>query len=488
MARGSSRSMMRSHPSRSGVRRRQALHGSADRLLPRHVRAHEAGGAAQPGAGRAVHAGIRNPTGHPRRRRVARPRDVAPRLLRRRRPDRRGRGGRAPGVHRADGMRPGRRCRHHGGAAPSRHHPTDVGVDTRMSRRASRGRGRDSAGPHLGRAQLTGNEWNLGGTGDAGSVAMALDAEGSLHVDGRFSATPPCTDERCIAPQANTWVRSFPSVLYGIDQCHADTSPPRRRACAPDQGRLAAFDHRRYHDLRRRRTNVTHDVAYDLWLNPSGTTTPCQTDGTLEVMVWTDHDARDPARQLAGRARFDPLRGWRHRVAGRRRMDRVRHQRVRGRTHGTVGRHRLARPRPRPNRRPRDRRRRPARRAASVGSLLENTYGWSNFATHLLARHDAFGIEFGPHDADPYSAGRLSSVSTCRRTAWVSAPKSPQPTAERGSRTRVGGACTPEFTSLFCAASCGFARHSLATRTARRPLPKASRSAGILFVRATSSS
>ena len=36
---------------------------------------------------------------------------------------------------------------------------------------------------------------------------------------------------------------------------------------------------------------VTYDVAYDLWLNASDTSTPCQTDGTLELMVWADYDA-----------------------------------------------------------------------------------------------------------------------------------------------------------------------------------------------------
>ena len=37
---------------------------------------------------------------------------------------------------------------------------------------------------------------------------------------------------------------------------------------------------------------MTYDVAYDLWLNRSATKRPCRTNGTLEVMVWTDYDQR----------------------------------------------------------------------------------------------------------------------------------------------------------------------------------------------------
>jgi hypothetical protein len=40
--------------------------------------------------------------------------------------------------------------------------------------------------------------------------------------------------------------------------------------------------------------HITHDVAYDMWLSQSATTTPCETDGTVEVMVWTDYNIRAP--------------------------------------------------------------------------------------------------------------------------------------------------------------------------------------------------
>ena len=33
-------------------------------------------------------------------------------------------------------------------------------------------------------------------------------------------------------------------------------------------------------------------MAYDLWLSPSATKTPCQSDGTVEVMIWTDYAAQ----------------------------------------------------------------------------------------------------------------------------------------------------------------------------------------------------
>jgi len=41
-----------------------------------------------------------------------------------------------------------------------------------------------------------------------------------------------------------------------------------------------------------RTSRVTYDIAYDLWLDNSGTKRPCQTNGTIEVMIWTDYDQR----------------------------------------------------------------------------------------------------------------------------------------------------------------------------------------------------
>ena len=92
--------------------------------------------------------------------------------------------------------------------------------------------GCEAAGPTLGPSQLAGNPWNLGGDQATGSVRMSVNSAGGLEVHGDLSSAPPCTDPTCIAPEANTWVRGYPSVLYGIDQCNASTSPPQ----SPDAG------------------------------------------------------------------------------------------------------------------------------------------------------------------------------------------------------------------------------------------------------------
>jgi hypothetical protein len=44
---------------------------------------------------------------------------------------------------------------------------------------------------------------------------------------------------------------------------------------------------------------------------------------------------------------------------------------------------------------------------ASVGKLLENNYGWSEFAKNYWLDTIAFGIEYGPADGDLYSAGPI---------------------------------------------------------------------------------
>jgi hypothetical protein len=150
------------------------------------------------------------------------------------------------------------------------------------------------AGPDLGAAQLDGDEWNLGDSGAMpGSLGMSVNSAGALAVHGDFPATPPCTKRTCLAPSAYTWVRGYPSVLYGVNQCHATTSPPVS-PLLPLPMRVGALPS----DLIGTTTyaldapRVTYDVAYDMWLNRSGTKRPCITNGTLEVMVWTDYDQR----------------------------------------------------------------------------------------------------------------------------------------------------------------------------------------------------
>jgi hypothetical protein len=151
-----------------------------------------------------------------------------------------------------------------------------------------------ASGPDLGAAQLDGDEWNLGGgAATPGSVRMSLSTGGRLVVDGDLPSSPPCTQPSCLAPSANTWVRGYPSVSYGITQCHPDASPPastklllpaRVSTIRPDLIGTTTYG--------ANASQVTYDVAYDMWLSPSATKTPCHTDGTVEVMVWTDYDAR----------------------------------------------------------------------------------------------------------------------------------------------------------------------------------------------------
>jgi hypothetical protein len=156
---------------------------------------------------------------------------------------------------------------------------------------ASEGCGR--AGPILGFAQLNGDEWNLGGPANAGSVDMSVGSSGAVTIKGSFSAGPPCTETTCLAPSAYTWVRGYPDILYGINQCSAGTSPPesprlplpmRLDSIPPHLIGVTAYS--------AQASQVTYDVAYDLWLHDTGTKQPCRSQGTLEIMVWTDYDAR----------------------------------------------------------------------------------------------------------------------------------------------------------------------------------------------------
>ena len=150
------------------------------------------------------------------------------------------------------------------------------------------------AGPNMKNGQLTGDLWNLGtAAGSTGSVRMSFDGSGKLHLRSTLSDAPPCTASTCIASQANTWVRGFPSVLYGIDQCHGSTAPPDSSALKLP-ARMTTLPSGVVGDTTydTETASVTDDVAYDMWLNPSNTKNPCRIDGTLEVMVWTRYDAQ----------------------------------------------------------------------------------------------------------------------------------------------------------------------------------------------------
>ena len=94
-----------------------------------------------------------------------------------------------------------------------------------------RGRHRLREAAVLGFAQLNGDEWNLGGTGGSGSLDMSVGSHGAVTINGQFASTPPCTASTCLAPSAYTWVRGYPDVTYGINQCHAATSPAPSPGC-----------------------------------------------------------------------------------------------------------------------------------------------------------------------------------------------------------------------------------------------------------------
>lgn len=167
------------------------------------------------------------------------------------------------------------------------------------------GGGCGGAGPVLGFAQLNADEWNLGGSANAGSVDMSVGSRGTVAIEGRFARTPPCTEPTCLAPGAFTWVRGYPNVLYGINQCHAGTSPPQSRRL-PLPMRLAWIPPHLIGvtAYSAQTSRITYDIAYDLWLNETGTKEPCRTEGTLEIMVWTDYDERAllPASMRVGTA------------------------------------------------------------------------------------------------------------------------------------------------------------------------------------------
>jgi hypothetical protein len=237
---------------------------------------------------------------------------------------------------------------------------------------------------------------------------MSVDASnGGLDLEGDLSSAPPCTDATCVAPEANTWVRGFPSVLYGINQCHAGTSPPqspdlqlpaRVESIPSSLVGITSYD--------ARASQITYTVAYDLWLSPSDTETPCQTDGTLEVMVWTDYAAQAllPDGMRVGRASIPYAVDGISDAGFETWSVFVSNVFEDGRTapwggtiwlvldaaevvpSGSVTVDLTA-------------------ALSAVGSVLQNNYGWSEFASGYWLDTIAFGIEFGPQNADPYGAG-----------------------------------------------------------------------------------
>lgn len=261
------------------------------------------------------------------------------------------------------------------------------------------------AGPIIGSAQLNGNGWNLGGPAGSGELEMSLRPSGALTIEGDFARTPPCTDPDCLAPSASTWVRGYPNVLYGIDQCRAGSSPPpspqlrlpmRLDSIPPHLIGVTAYS--------TRISQATYNVAYDLWLNPTATKRPCRSLGTLEIMVWTDYNARAllPASLRVGTASIpfavdgvSRTRPWSIYASN---IDRD------GRTApwgGTLwfvpdqadvaGRGRVS-----------------VDLSAvlwAAGLLLQDNYGWRDLGPSYWLDTASFGVEFGPPTGQPLDTG-----------------------------------------------------------------------------------
>lgn len=292
----------------------------------------------------------------------------------------------------------------------------------------SAGCGRE--GPILGFAQLNGDEWNLGGPSDAGFLNMSVGSDGGVRIEGRFARTAPCTQPACLAPSAFTWVRGYPSVLYGINQCNASTSPPesprfplpiRLDSIPPHLIGVTSYS---VHA-----SQVTYDVAYDLWLNDTDTKQPCRSEGTLEIMVWTDYDARAllPASMQVGTASIPyavdrtarpGTQAWSIYASN---IDRNGRTAQWGGTvwfvlnradivgHGLVSVDLSA-------------------VLSAAGLLLRDNYGWPGLGRHYWLDTVPFGVEFGPASGDPLDAGpsrfyaQISAYCLDVRTAPSAAP------------------------------------------------------------------
>jgi hypothetical protein len=147
----------------------------------------------------------------------------------------------------------------------------------------------DEQDPNLGSLQLNGDLWNLGGgTATTGQLQMGLSSRGALQVNATFPSAPPCNVPGCPAPKANTWVRGYPSVSYGINTLAISTSPPvspslelpmRVDAIPPDL--IATTSYEILPPVA-----ATYDFAYDMWLEPQQATSAPAT-GTIELMIWT---------------------------------------------------------------------------------------------------------------------------------------------------------------------------------------------------------
>jgi hypothetical protein len=259
---------------------------------------------------------------------------------------------------------------------------------------------------------------------------MSVGPGDAVTMTGRFAHTAPCTDATCLAPDAFTWVRGYPSVSYGLNQCHAATSPAssprlalplRLDAIPPHLVGVTSYS--------TQLSQVTYDVTYDLWLHPTGTRRPCRSEGTLEILVWTDYNARAllPAGMRIGTAtipfavghvahlgtqgwavyasnidragRTAPWGGTLWFVPGQ--TDRVSSGRVRVDLSAVF---------------------------AAAERILTDVYAWPAPARHYWLDTAAFGLEYGPASGAPYGSGaarfsaQLSAYCLDVRSTLLNAP------------------------------------------------------------------
>jgi hypothetical protein len=248
---------------------------------------------------------------------------------------------------------------------------------------------------------------------------MSVDSHGGLVIRGDLASAPPCTASTCIASSANTWVRGYPSVSYGINQCSAATSPPESpQLRLPMEVRAIPSDLIGTTRYSAQMSEVTYDVAYDLWLSASDTPAPCRSDGTLEVMVWTDYDteallpdgmkvgvasipfavngAADPGKGAWSVYASNVFHGGQTEPWGGTVWLVLNQARIVGDGAVSVD---------------------LSVALAAVGTLLQNAYGWTDFAKNYWLDTIPFGAEFGPAGGNPYGTGptqfSLSLSSYC---------------------------------------------------------------------------
>jgi len=236
---------------------------------------------------------------------------------------------------------------------------------------------------------------------------MSVGSRGAVTINGRFARTAPCTESACLAPSAFTWVRGYPNVLYGINQCYAGTSPRpsprlplplRLDAIPPHLIGVTAYS--------AQTSQITYDISYDLWLHQSDTKRPCRSEGTLEILVWTGYDARAllPASMEVGTATIPSAAGRVVRPGAQTWSIYASNIDRNGRTapwggtlwfvpppadvvgHGRVSVDLSA-------------------VLSAAGHLLQDNYGWPELGRHYWLDTASFGVEFGPPSGDPLDAG-----------------------------------------------------------------------------------